>query len=52
VSLAGLGFQPKGDTEMEEILAFVQQWGDTIVDILNRIIAAIEAFLSEGSVPK
>lgn len=33
---------------MEEILEFVLQWSDTIVEILNRIIAAIEAFVGFG----
>lgn len=33
---------------MEDIMQLVLQWGDTIVEILNRIIAAIEAFIGFG----
>jgi hypothetical protein len=37
-------FNP-GEKMMDDILAFVLQWSDTIVEWLNRIIAALEAFV-------
>jgi hypothetical protein len=50
--LHGIRLFNLGETMMEDILAFVVQWGDTIVEILNRIIAAIGAFIKEAPTPK